>query len=378
MATIKLSTTGNASRLISYAEKRAVELECIDCSPEYAKVQFKTTRELYGKTDGVQAHHIIQSFKPREISSEGANKIGLELARKLAKGYECIVYTHADKEHIHNHIVINSVNYENGKKLHLHGKQAIDKVRQISDELCKEQGLSIVKEHNSEVRYTLAEQGILKRGDTSWKDELRQVIDYEKVNSKSYEDFKKNLIEKYGIEVNDTKKHITYKHPDRAKVVRGNKLGAAYERGVIENGFSRQIERNQRTGRIEETTREFTDRNQRTKQTYAELHKGSIERKYDEESYSRERTGTYEKDKPRHTKEDGINIREARKHAEELRRESSSSYGKWKSRNDKEQSKNIIENGTNRREIEQESQRDRERTEQQLKRNRGADWDLSL
>lgn len=242
MATIKLGTTGSANRLISYAEKKAVEHEGVDCNPEYAKSQFATTRELYGKTDGIQAHHVIQSFKPGEITPDQANKVGLDLARKLGKGHECAVYTHADKDHIHNHIVINSVNHENGKKLHLHGQQAIDKVRGLSDELCKERGLSVVKEPTSKVRYTLAEQGILERGETSWKDELRQAIDYEKAHSKNYEQFKSNLTEKYGIEVNDKKKHITYKHPDRAKVVRGNKLGLDYERGTIEHGFSRQIE----------------------------------------------------------------------------------------------------------------------------------------
>ena len=67
MATIKLGTTGNANRLISYAEKKAVEKEGIDCNSEYAKSQFATTRELYGKTDGIQAHHVIQSFKPEKL-----------------------------------------------------------------------------------------------------------------------------------------------------------------------------------------------------------------------------------------------------------------------------------------------------------------------
>ena len=149
MATIKLGTTGSANRLISYAEKKAVEREGVDCNPEYAKSQFATTRELHGKTGGIQAHHIIQSFKPGEVTPGVANQLGKELAEKVAKGHECVVYTHADKDHIHNHIVINSVNHENGKKLHLHGQQAIDKVRGLSDELCKERGLSVVKEPTS-------------------------------------------------------------------------------------------------------------------------------------------------------------------------------------------------------------------------------------
>jgi len=243
MATIKLGTSGSASRLINYAEKRAVEKEGVECNPNYAKTQFKATRELHGKADGIQAHSVIQSFKPGEITPDQANKIGVDLAKKLANGHECVVYTHADKRHIHNHIVINNVNYENGKKFQLHGQDAIDKVRAMSDDLCKEHGLSVVKEPTAKERFTLAEKSIIEKGGVSWKDELRQAIDHEKAHAKSYKDFKQNLTEKYGIEVNDKGKHITYKHPDQQKVVRGNKLGLDYERSTIENGFSRQIER---------------------------------------------------------------------------------------------------------------------------------------
>lgn len=386
MATIKLGTTGSANRLISYAEKKAVKREGVDCNPEYAKSQFATTRELYGKTDGIQAHHVIQSFKPGEITPDQANKVGLDLAKKLGKGHECVVYTHADKDHIHNHIVINSVNHENGKKLHLHGQQAIDKVRGLSDEICKERGLSVVKEPTSKVRYTLAEQGILERGETSWKDELRQAIDYEKAHSKSYEDFKNNLTEKYGIEVNDKKKHITYKHPDRAKVVRGNKLGLDYERGTIEHGFSRQIESSKERGNTDlsstkgaelERARELTDGNQRTQQAHAELHKGATERGHHEKGDGRKRTGNHEKDQSRDTRENGIDIAKAREHAENLRRQSSSSYGNWKNRNDKEQSRGINSNEPNRENAQDKHRGNGKEVTKQLERSKTRGWNLS-
>src|SRR5690625_5366196 len=68
----------------------------------------KQTRELFSKNDGIQAHHVIQSFKPDEVTPEKANQVGLELAEKLAPGHEVAVYTHDDTDHIHNHIVINS------------------------------------------------------------------------------------------------------------------------------------------------------------------------------------------------------------------------------------------------------------------------------
>lgn len=386
MATIKLGTTGSANRLISYAEKKAVEREGVDCNPEYAKSQFATTRELHGKTGGIQAHHIIQSFKPGEITPDQANKVGVDLAKNLAKGHECVVYTHADKDHIHNHIVINSVNHENGKKLHLHGQQAIDKVRGLSDELCKERGLSVVKEPTSKVRYTLAEQGILKRGETSWKDELRQAIDYEKAHSKSYEDFKNNLTEKYGIEVKERGKHISYKHPDYKKFVRGKTLGLDYERGTIEHGFSRQIESSKERGNTDlsstkgaelERTRELADGNQRTQQAHAELHKGSYERGYREKGDGRKRTGKHEKDQSRDTRENGIDIAKAREHAENLRRQSSSSYGNWKNRNDKEQSRGINSNEPNRENAQDKHRGNGKEVTKQLERSKTRGWDLS-
>ena len=109
---------------------------------------------------------MIQSFKPDEVDPQKANEIGLQLAQKMAKGHEVAVYTHTDKDHIHNHIVINAANYEDGRKFHAHGQEAIDRFREVSDELCKEYGLSIVEERWADVRYTLAEQSLLEKGES--------------------------------------------------------------------------------------------------------------------------------------------------------------------------------------------------------------------
>lgn len=241
MATIQRSNTKVANRLINYAEKRAEVREGVDCPAEYAKSQMKATRELWGKTDGIQAHHIIQSFKPGEVKPEMANEIGRDLAKEVAKGYECVVYTHTDKDHIHNHIVINSVNYENGSKYNA-SKEELYQIREVSDRLCKERDLSVVKEYSSPTRYTLAEKALLEKGEVSWKEEIRQVIDHEKQHSKTYEQFKQNLTEKYGIEVNERGKNITFTHPDNGRKVRGSKLGHSYEKEMLKNEFTREIE----------------------------------------------------------------------------------------------------------------------------------------
>src|SRR5699024_12730179 len=105
MATIQLGTTCSASKLCNYAEKRAIEEDGYNLDIDYAKSQMRQTRELFSKNDGIQAHHVIQSFKPDEVTPEKANQVGLELAKKLAPKHEVAVHTHDDTNNRHNHIV---------------------------------------------------------------------------------------------------------------------------------------------------------------------------------------------------------------------------------------------------------------------------------
>lgn len=263
MATIQLGRTQSANRLISYAEKRAEVREGVDCPSEYAKSQMNATRQIWGKTDGVQAHHVIQSFKPGEVTPEMANEIGRDLAKEIAKGHECVVYTHTDKEHIHNHIVINSVNYENGSKYQAHGKEAIEQVRETSDRLCMERDLSVVKEKSAEVRYTQAEKSLVEQGKHSWKDEIRDKIDQEKKVSKSYEELKENLLEKHGIEVRERGKNTTYINHENGKRVRGNKLGEAYEKETIKHEYQKYSREQERGSARAEGVAEANERLER-------------------------------------------------------------------------------------------------------------------
>ncbi|MDO0967664.1 relaxase/mobilization nuclease domain-containing protein, partial [Staphylococcus haemolyticus] len=139
MATTKLSATKSTSRAINYAEKRAVEKSGLNCDVDYAKSSFKASRELYGKTDGNQGHVIIQSFKPDEVTPEQCNQLGLELAEKFAPNHQVAVYTHNDTDHVHNHIVINSIDLETGKKFN-NNKQALRDLRDFNDDVCREHG----------------------------------------------------------------------------------------------------------------------------------------------------------------------------------------------------------------------------------------------
>lgn len=387
MATIQLGRTRSASKLISYAEKRAEVREGVNCPVEYAKAQMKATRELWGKNEGIQAHHVIQSFKPGEVTPGVANEIGQELARELAKGHECAVYTHTDKDHIHNHIVINSVNYENGKKYQAHGDKAIENFRSASDRLCFERGLSVVTEPTALQRYDRAEYGLAKRGQISWKDEIREVIDHERKHSNSFEDFKKNLTEKYNIEVKDRGKTISFKHPDSQKFVRGKKLGLAYEKGMLENDFTRQIEGKSSeerrftdlsngTGHENDGTTEVVGGNERIKLVDEKLHQGSYGQRRNAPADDRSRTFKDQRNESGSATTNYFDMEKARQYAEGLRQSVAESYGEWQERDGREQSKNTSKNERDRAENQQQIERNEQSHDSKSKELRKQDFEL--
>lgn len=329
MATIKLSTTKNANALLKYAEKRAEVSNSLDCDVDYVRNQFKATREIWGKSGGIQAHHVIQSFKPDEVDPEKANEIGLQLAEKLAKGHEVAVYTHTDKDHIHNHIVINAVNYEDGRKFHAHGQEAIDRFRDVSDELCKEHGLSIVEERSADVRYTLAEQSLLQKGESSWKDEVRTAIDSSKEQTMSFEEFQERLKDQ-GVQATLRGKNITYEHLESNKKVRGSKLGLAYEKETILDGFERQVTRERAaTGSAERgitTVTAVIPGDDSTSQSDRGLSLDVPERKHEQRNDDRTRAQGDQTDEPRRTEGDGIDFDDVAEQIRERHRNTQAAY----------------------------------------------------
>lgn len=265
MATIQLGNTKVANKLISYAEKRAEERSGVNCPPEYAKSQMTATRELWGKPDGVQAHHIIQSFKPGEVTAKEANEIGRDLAQNISKGHEAVVYTHTDKKHIHNHIVINSVNFESGIK-YQSSKKDLYRIRKENDRLCQERGLSVVKEHNSPIRYKMAEKALTEKGEFVWKDDFRIKIKEVQNTSNSYSEFKENLLKRYNIEARERKEGITYCNHTSGHEVTQKNLGADYEKERIMNEFERKAT-NERNASISNGARSTVSDSERTRTT---------------------------------------------------------------------------------------------------------------
>lgn len=125
-----------------------VFVSSVGCQPETAARTWKDTKRRFGRTEGIQAYHLIQSFRPGEITPELAHEIGNRFAQKYLDGYEVIVGTHVDKAHVHNHIIFNSVSDRDGHKYHSSPNSYFKEIRGLSDRLCREYGLSVIDEPN--------------------------------------------------------------------------------------------------------------------------------------------------------------------------------------------------------------------------------------
>ena len=147
----------------------------LNVDPKYAIGQMEQVRHVFDKTDGVQAHLFIQSFAPGEVTPQQANDIGIEFAQAISedKHYQVAVYTHNDTKHIHNHLVLNAVDFETGLKY----QQSFDvkRVRELSDQICEKHDLSVIYYEQVD-RKPISEIKAKEKGHFIWKDELRERI----------------------------------------------------------------------------------------------------------------------------------------------------------------------------------------------------------
>lgn len=115
-----------------------------DCMPESCEYEFAEVKKTFGKTDGRTYYHMIQSFSPDDrITPEQAHEVGLKMA-ELFEGYQVLVVTHTNKAHTHNHLVINSVNFENGKKLTI-SNQELERIKNYSNSICLKNGWDVTE-----------------------------------------------------------------------------------------------------------------------------------------------------------------------------------------------------------------------------------------
>lgn len=115
-----------------------------DCMPESCEYEFAEVKKAFGKTDGRTYYHMIQSFSPDDrITPDQAHEVGLQMA-ELFEGYQVLVVTHTNKAHTHNHLVINSVNFENGKKLTI-SNQELERIKNYSNNICLQNGWDVTE-----------------------------------------------------------------------------------------------------------------------------------------------------------------------------------------------------------------------------------------
>lgn len=185
-------------------------VSAINCLKEIALQQMILTKQQYQKSDGYIAWHGYQSFRPGEVTPELCHEIGLKLAREMwGDKYQIIVTTHLDKDHLHNHFCFNSVSFLDGKKYN-YSKAEQKRLRDVSDRLCKEYGLSVIekpKKATSRVLYLDEKNGKPTRYNVYLED-LREAIN----GSRTVEAMQKYLIRK-GYEVDFTGRHWKMKLP---------------------------------------------------------------------------------------------------------------------------------------------------------------------
>ena len=217
-------------------------IDCSNCSPFCAKLEFDFYRYRYNNSakeynQGIKAYHQVQSFKPGEVTPELAHKIGKEFAkREFGEKFAYIVTTHIDKEHIHNHI-ISCAYATDGSGKYNDDLKALYRRRNLSDELCKENGLSIIDYRTGKGK-NYKEWQTNKSG-TSWKQELKNIIDKIIVLSHSWEEFLFNM-QKENIIVNDKRKYITFQKEGK-RAVRGNTLGENYSKEKISERIENEV-----------------------------------------------------------------------------------------------------------------------------------------
>ena len=210
----------------------------VNCDGENAFKEFMATKKSYCKTDGMNFYQYVQSFSPEEnITPQKAHEVALEFAEKAWTGYEVLVATHCDVQHIHSHFVINSVSFENGKKLR-QNPNTLKSLRALSDEICRHHNLSTLEPYSKDGMIISTREYRTAVKGQSWKFKLMNDIDKAMNISGSKEDFINSMsIIGYSVTWTDGRKYITYQCPNKMKC-RDIKLhNDKYLKGSMENEF---------------------------------------------------------------------------------------------------------------------------------------------
>lgn len=253
MAVTKIKAIrGTLSKAIAYIlnpEKTDEKLlvSSYGCASETAAREFEWTRRIAGQKGmnpvRIIARHVIQSFEIGEVTPELAHEIGKQFADEILGGkYEYVLTTHIDKDHVHNHLIFNAVDFVDYHAYKSYKRIYYD-MREVSDRLCKENGLSVIPpSQNKGMSYK--EYTEAKRG-TSWKQKLKQTIDRLVITAKDYDDFLR-LMQEAGYEIKPGK-YISFRAEGQERFTRSKTIGEKYtEERIKERIAGRTPRRSQR------------------------------------------------------------------------------------------------------------------------------------
>ena len=215
-------------------------LNCESCETAYAEMQ--ATKQRFGKLGGVVGYHFIQSFAPGEVTPEQAHAIGVAFAQRLfGDRYEVVIGTHLDKLHLHNHVVVNSVSFVDGKKYHSSPGSYYFDVRGVSDALCRENDLSTIAPHGRGKHY--AEWKAEQNGKPTIRSIVRADIDRIIGEAYTYETFLMLLRrEGYVVQNRPDRKYVTVLPQGGKRAIRLDSLGDGYTEQDIRRRLAGQRE----------------------------------------------------------------------------------------------------------------------------------------
>lgn len=231
MAIIKFKNIkSNLQHVIDYGKngdktENGTLVSSINCGVETAYEELALTKKFYHKEDKILGYHIIQSFDEFETSPANANQIGKQLAEEMwGDKYQVVICTHVNKQIVHNHIILNSVSFVDGKKYH-NSETNIALTREISDRLCIENGLKVINTSKSRKEKEIAEKRIdnFNRRDEKMQKVITDIDEAIK-SVKKYSDFKLALKAKGYSNIKDNGKYFSLKTPYYSRNVRINKV----------------------------------------------------------------------------------------------------------------------------------------------------------
>ncbi|GHU78198.1 hypothetical protein FACS1894188_13220 [Clostridia bacterium] len=235
-----------------------VSSQFLDDTTDYAK-QFQDTAKLFGKgskRDERKYYSFKLSCDPKDdVTPEQSHRFAEDVAKKFFPDNECVIATHNDTNTIHTHIIVNAVSFENGRKLHIDYSE-YPKMKDMVNEMGIERGFSPLDFRKaSKESVTTAEKEIILKGGISWKEELMEVIDLAVNSATSMLEFEQKL-NRYGVKITrNTDRTIAYLHPKKEKAIRGEKLGANYQKGYILNEFGKSRNRLDGNGAVDTVER---------------------------------------------------------------------------------------------------------------------------